>query len=436
MNEIKHIHLGRQQFTISLEAYGELKKYIDAIARQAGDAGADMTEEVESRMAELLTERGTTGDKVVLPKDVAFLKAQLGEPRDFMDSDIDENEDDNKSDVSEDGTKRLFRDIDNAMVAGVAAGLAKYLGIEVVVIRLIFIALTLFGGSGVLLYVILWLLVPEAKTNSERLQMNGMAVNIDNLKKVVNEADIPAATRRASNTVMRVVNLIVKVILNLVGLTFVAAGLAVLLGDALALVYGLVRGLQVGNEILFPVGSEQVAILICAFVVVGLFAGMLVALGRIMVLRKWAMPGWILAAVVGAFIVAASIGGGLAADAAPTIRHQYEHVQHSQRISVEPFTKLNFLGNEVQYVMQPGLTAQVHIKTLGNVDTSKVKISEKDGILTIDTRALKLNDNCTTICPYGDTNMKIVIETPSTMQIPRLGSPQIHIPVGGPYRAY
>jgi phage shock protein PspC (stress-responsive transcriptional regulator) len=435
MNEIKHIHLGRQQFTISLEAYGELKKYIDAIARQAGDAGTDMTEEVESRMAELLTERGTTGDKVVLPKDVAFLKAQLGEPRDFMDSDLNESESDSKPDV-EDGTKRLFRDTDNAMVAGVAAGLGKYFGIQAVDVRLIFIALTLFGGSGVLIYVILWLLVPAAKTNSERLQMNGMAVTIGNLKKVVDEADIPAATRRASSTAMRVADLITKLVLNLAGLAFVVAGVAVLIGDAFALVYGLVRGLRVANMTLFPVGSEQVAILICAFVIVGLFAGMLITLGRTLVRRKWAMPGWALAAVVGVFIVAASVGGGLAADAVPTIQDQYDHLQHSKRISVEPFTRISFLGNKVLYIRQFGTAPVVHIKTLGNIDTSKIKISEKDGVLTVDARAFNPNQNCTMVCPYGDANTEIVVEAPDTLTTPALGAPEVHLPVYGPYKQY
>jgi phage shock protein PspC (stress-responsive transcriptional regulator) len=431
MNEIKHIHLGRQQFTISIAAYSELKKYIDAIARQAGDAGADMTEEVESRMAELLTERGTTGDKVVLPKDVAFLKAQLGEPRDFMDSDLDEDDD---IDTSSDGTKRLFRDIDNAMVAGVAAGLAKYLGIETVIVRLIFIALTLFGGSGVLLYVILWLLVPEAKTNSERLQMNGMAVNIDNLKRVVDAADVPGATRRVSGTVVEIVRFTVKFMLNLLGFVFMAAGVAVLLGDALALVYGLVRGLQVGNTTLFPVGSEQVTILVCVFVIVGLFAGMLMTLGRTLVRRKWTMPGWALAAVVGVFIVAGSLGGGLGADAAPTIRHQYEHVQHSRRISVKPFTKLNFVGNNMFYISEPGVANEVHIKTLGNIDTSKIKISEKDGVLTLDTSAFNpSSEGCRLVCPYGNTNVEIVIQTPDPSAITSsLGTPGAKLRMDGP----
>lgn len=409
MNEIKHIHLGRQQFTISVEAYGELKKYLDAIEHHAGEAGADVKEEVELRMAELLSERGLKSETVLLHKDVEFLKAQLGKPSDFTDSDAAEED---TTDAGGDSEKRLFRDVDNAMVAGVAAGLAKYLKIEIVVVRLIFIALALFGGSGVLLYVILWLLVPEAKTNSDRLQMNGMAVNVDNLKRVVDEADVPGATRRASSTIVRVAAMIAKAVLNITGVTFMITGVAILIADAFSLVYGLVRGLQVGNKTLFPIGTEQIVILVCAFVLVGLFAGMLAVFGRTLVRRKWTMPGWALAAVIGVFIVSASVGGGLAADAAPTIRHQYEHLQHSRRVDVQPFTKLNFIGDNTFYLSEEGSTAAVHIKTLGNVDTSKIKISNKDGVLTIDTSDFDSTEGCNVVCPYGDTNAEIVIQTP------------------------
>src|SRR5262249_53204765 len=59
------------------------------------------------------------------------------------------------------GTKRLYRKSEGRIVAGVCTGLADYLGIDVTIIRLVFAALTVFGGAGVLLYLIAWLLVPE-----------------------------------------------------------------------------------------------------------------------------------------------------------------------------------------------------------------------------------------------------------------------------------
>jgi phage shock protein C len=64
------------------------------------------------------------------------------------------------------GTKRLYRKREGRIVAGVCTGLADYLGIDVTIIRLVFAALTVFGGAGVLLYLIAWLVVPEEDEKS------------------------------------------------------------------------------------------------------------------------------------------------------------------------------------------------------------------------------------------------------------------------------
>jgi len=64
------------------------------------------------------------------------------------------------------GTKRLYRKPEGQIVAGVCTGLADYLGIDVTIIRLVFAALTVFGGTGVLLYLIAWLVVPEEDKKS------------------------------------------------------------------------------------------------------------------------------------------------------------------------------------------------------------------------------------------------------------------------------
>jgi translation elongation factor EF-Tu-like GTPase len=83
MNEVTKIHLGRQAFTIANDAHKELRNYLAAIKDQVSNK--DVMEEVELRMAELLAEHGISGDKVILPQDVDFLKSQLGNPTDFND---------------------------------------------------------------------------------------------------------------------------------------------------------------------------------------------------------------------------------------------------------------------------------------------------------------------------------------------------------------
>ncbi len=116
MNEVTKVHLGRQAFTISISARKELRFYLDAIEKQVEDK--EVVEEVELRMAELLTEHGIKGNKVVLPKDIDFLKEQLGNPKDFK-----EDSDGTDTKVAADD-KQLYPDTDNAMIAGVASGLA------------------------------------------------------------------------------------------------------------------------------------------------------------------------------------------------------------------------------------------------------------------------------------------------------------------------
>src|SRR5579885_3003693 len=135
MNEVTKIHLGRQAFTISADAHKDLQNYLNAIKRQVKDS--DVIDEVELRMAELLTEHGVSSEKVILPADVDFLKAQLGNPKDFKDEDGDK-----ATDSAAPEGKRLFRDTDNAMVAGVAAGLAQYFGIDVLLVRILFVIAT------------------------------------------------------------------------------------------------------------------------------------------------------------------------------------------------------------------------------------------------------------------------------------------------------
>jgi phage shock protein PspC (stress-responsive transcriptional regulator) len=152
MNEVTTIHLGRQSFTIAVDAQKELRAYLDAIKASVGDK--DVVEEVELRMAELLTERGVSGDKVILVADVEYLMEQLGDPKEFND-----NEETGTERPIADG-KRLFRDTDNAVLAGVSSGLARYFGIDVWIVRIIFIIAIISGGWGVLAYILFWIIVP------------------------------------------------------------------------------------------------------------------------------------------------------------------------------------------------------------------------------------------------------------------------------------
>jgi phage shock protein C len=84
----------------------------------------------------------------------------------------------------------MYRDPDNRVIGGVCSGMGAYWNIDPVILRIIFIALILAGGVGVMVYLILYIVLPEAKTTAQKIEMKGEPVNIHNIKEAVkNEFD-------------------------------------------------------------------------------------------------------------------------------------------------------------------------------------------------------------------------------------------------------
>ncbi|HEV7454106.1 MAG TPA: PspC domain-containing protein [Candidatus Saccharimonadales bacterium] len=420
MNEITKIHLGRQAFTISVEAYKTLQAYLHEIKRQVGDKGKDVVDEVELRMAELLAERGIKADKVVLPEDVDYLKEQLGSPRDFKDEDDTAGpKGKEQSDAETTATKRLFRDTNNAWLAGVCAGLGKYFGIDATIIRLIFIALLFFGGGGVLLYVVLWLIVPEARTTSEQLQMQGKPVTVDSLKQVVGRADIEGAAKRASNVVGPVVQMIAKIVLGILGVGFMVIAVALLLGVMMLGMYAWVHhGVSIAGEHFFPTGTKETLLLLCGLVGAGT-VGMFFLLGGItMVSRKRKTPGWLPAALGCVFILAAAGGATLLLDRAPVIRDRFNAMHHVSSTTVAPFKSVVLNGKNSRYTFIQDASYKVEYRYLGKTPAvfSKIDKGTNGGTLTLDTGELR-DTGCDMFCTYNDYDLSVTIYAPSLENI-------------------
>jgi phage shock protein PspC (stress-responsive transcriptional regulator) len=418
VNEITKIHLGRQAFTIAIDAHKMLQAYLHAIERQVGQE-RDVLKEVELRMVELLAERGVTGDKVVLTEDVEHLKQQLGQPSDFKSDadDIDESKD--KS-----APKRLFRDTERGMIAGVAAGLAAYVGIDPLVVRLLFILLVFSGGAGILVYVVLWLLVPPARSGSDRLQMQGVAVTVDNIKQVVERADVPGAAGRASKVIGRFLERVAQLTLGVIGVGLAAAAVGLFLFGATAATYLLTHGLDAAGQILFPFGAKEVLWVVCGLAFMTVVAIALAVVGIALVRRKWQLPVWALAGLLTVFIASVSVGTALGFDTVPRFSQRYDSLQHVESRSVPEFKSLLMNGNIRQ--IEGSSDYQVEIRYIGNGDPSQVKTVVKDGVLSIDTSAFEAANHCQLICPYGPHNLVIVVHMPPSVGLlDELGSPPV-----------
>lgn len=187
MNKTVNINLGGMFFHIDEDAYQKLTRYFDAIKRSLSNSSGqdEIIKDIEMRIAELLTEKQKTDKHVVGLKDVDEVISVMGQPEDYR---IDDEETGNSSfNFSYSKTRKLYRDKDNEMVGGVLAGLGHYFGIDKVWLRIGMLILLFAFGTGLLAYIILWIVMPEAKTTAEKLEMTGEPVTISNIEKKVRE---------------------------------------------------------------------------------------------------------------------------------------------------------------------------------------------------------------------------------------------------------
>jgi phage shock protein PspC (stress-responsive transcriptional regulator) len=174
-------------FHIDEDAYEKLGRYLSKVKSHFNaEAGSDeILADIESRIAEMFQEKITASKKVISIEDVNEVISQLGEPEQMA-----EPEEEPKSKgpkFEERAQKRLYRDPDDKYIAGVSGGLGAFFNLDPVWIRVAFVVFTFVYGFGPLLYIILWIVVPKAKTTAERLEMRGEKVNLSNIEKSIKE---------------------------------------------------------------------------------------------------------------------------------------------------------------------------------------------------------------------------------------------------------
>ncbi|MBN1597236.1 MAG: PspC domain-containing protein [Bacteroidales bacterium] len=281
MKETIKVNLGGQLFNLDKDAFERLAKYLDTIENKfrtnPGEA-SEILEDIESRIVELLQEEyQDPSTQVVSLETIDKIIGKLGNADDMEDA--TEREEETYSAGSSanyqqsSGKKRLYRDIDNSVLGGVAAGLGAYMGIDKVWIRVIFIIFTFvnvvfipflqFSGLGLIAYVILWIIIPPARTTAQKLEMSGKAVNVENIKDSVKKEyekvktgvsnipnskeykNIESAVSEFFSILGNVLLVFIKVIGALVAVSLIIALIAVLIG------------FLVGGAALFPGGFLQ-----------------------------------------------------------------------------------------------------------------------------------------------------------------------------------
>ncbi|MDN5284344.1 MAG: PspC protein [Mucilaginibacter sp.] len=186
MNKTIIININGIVFHIEEDAYEVLKAYMTDVKRHfsTSDDSLEITTDIENRIAEMFNETLANQNKqVIVEADVKAVIEQMGTVEDFEFA-----ENDNKTTGSSTFTynterRRLFRDPDDHLVGGVAAGIANYFDLQAAWIRLAFALSLFFAGSGLILYVILWIVIPKAISRADRMAMKGEKQDLKGFKK-------------------------------------------------------------------------------------------------------------------------------------------------------------------------------------------------------------------------------------------------------------
>ncbi len=208
MNKIVNINLGGYPFQMDTDAYEYLSAYLGSIHThfEASEGYDEITGDIEARLAELFQEQ--LGSRpIVTQKDVQAAVGIMGTPEEFGAESIEDFQTHTRPQKGIKTGKRLFRNPDDKVLGGVCAGLTAYFGIkDPLWVRLILLILTVTSfGFLVLVYIILWVVVPEAATASDRLAMRGETVNVSNIGKIIEEEieQIPQRFSEAGETISK-----------------------------------------------------------------------------------------------------------------------------------------------------------------------------------------------------------------------------------------
>jgi phage shock protein PspC (stress-responsive transcriptional regulator) len=197
MNKTININLGGIFFHIDEIAYQKLKRYLDAVRRSLSDdpKGRDeIITDIESRIGELLSDKVKDVRQVVNEQDIDEVIEVMGKPEDYMVDDEIFN-DDAYANYGNKRNKKLYRDGSDKFLGGVSSGMAHYVNVDVIWIRIGWLIAAFGFGFGFIVYPILWILLPEANTTAEKLEMEGEDVNISNIEKKIRDEITNASSK-------------------------------------------------------------------------------------------------------------------------------------------------------------------------------------------------------------------------------------------------
>lgn len=201
MKTTVNINISGQSFIIDEDAFQHLSVYLNNIKSRFSNENEakEVVEDIEARIAELFITSSTASRSVVSMQQVEQVIAKLGKPEDiFMEDESSESKSNFNAGASQSNHQnrsnaRLFRNPDDKKVSGLLSGISAYFGLaDPSILRIIFVVLCVFSAGTlaiplIVIYIGLSAILPLANTASEKLQMRGEDVNLNNIKRSVQQ---------------------------------------------------------------------------------------------------------------------------------------------------------------------------------------------------------------------------------------------------------
>ncbi len=182
MKKTINVAIGGCSFTIDEDAYNTLNEYLERFKKAIEKTGGNINtlDELEVRIADML--KGKLGGREVVDlKMTQEVVGKLGYPEGYKEPPHDDYH--YSGTDGEKPVRKLFRNPDDKRIAGVCSGLALFLGVDVTLIRVIFLIALICGSAGFWIYVVIWIAAPEAKTAAEKCELRGIPANAENIRR-------------------------------------------------------------------------------------------------------------------------------------------------------------------------------------------------------------------------------------------------------------
>lgn len=251
MKKTLTINLNNIVFHIDDDAYELLQSYLAEVSHhfKSESEKADIMNDIEARIAELFTERMDKQKNVITIEDVDAVITVMGKPSQFVDEGDEDGPQKETQAAGEEQPKsrkqkKYYRDFDTRLLGGVASGLAAYLNWDTALIRILFVVLAFVtSGTFILIYLLMWLIIPKAETTAQKLEMQGEDVNIETIKNKMVDAKeylesekFKSSATEAGTRIWEIIRGFLKVILTFIGAIVSIVGVILIA----ALIFGLI----------------------------------------------------------------------------------------------------------------------------------------------------------------------------------------------------